>query len=103
MTSESNHSTARAMLLAAVLSTIVGASAILGSSPSRRPQRRQVQLSHLIQTDAAINPGNSGGPLIDEAGNVIAIATASSADAQGLGFAIPIDAAKAIIAQAQAA
>ena len=63
---------------------------------------RPVHLSHLIQTDAAINPGNSGGPLIDEAGNVIAIATASSADAQGLGFAIPIDAAKTIIAQAEA-
>jgi S1-C subfamily serine protease len=63
---------------------------------------RPIKLSHLIQTDAAINPGNSGGPLLDEAGNVIAIATASSADAQGLGFAIPIDAARSIIAQAQA-
>jgi putative serine protease PepD len=63
---------------------------------------RPTQLSHLIQTDAAINPGNSGGPLIDESGNVIGIATASSADAQGLGFAIPIDAAQSIIAQAGA-
>jgi putative serine protease PepD len=65
--------------------------------------RRPIQLSGLIQTDAAINPGNSGGPLIDEAGDVIAIATATSSDAQGLGFAIPIDAAKAIIAQAEGA
>ena len=63
---------------------------------------RPTQLSHLIQTDAAINPGNSGGPIVDEAGHVIAIATASSADAQGLGFAIPIDAAKTIIAQSKA-
>jgi putative serine protease PepD len=63
---------------------------------------RPTQLSHLIQTDAAINPGNSGGPLIDESGNVIGIATASSVDAQGLGFAIPIDAAQSIIAQAGA-
>jgi putative serine protease PepD len=57
-------------------------------------------LTHLIQTDAAINPGNSGGPLIDETGAVIAIATATSSSAEGLGFAIPIDAAKALIARA---
>jgi putative serine protease PepD len=57
-------------------------------------------LTHLIQTDAAINPGNSGGPLIDESGAVIAIATATSTSAEGLGFAIPIDDAKALIARA---
>ncbi len=61
---------------------------------------RPTTLSHLIQTDAAINPGNSGGPLVDATGKVIAIATATSTNAAGLGFAIPIDAAKAIIAQA---
>ena len=61
---------------------------------------RPTTLTHLIQTDAAINPGNSGGPLLDESGKVIGIATATSTDAQGLGFAIPIDTAKAIIAQA---
>ena len=61
---------------------------------------RPTTLTHLIQTDAAINPGNSGGPLIDASGDVIAIATARSASAEGLGFAIPIDAAKALIAQA---
>jgi putative serine protease PepD len=63
---------------------------------------RPTQLSHLIQTDAAINPGNSGGPLIDTSGRVIAITTATSTQAAGLGFAIPIDDAKAIIAQAEA-
>jgi serine protease Do len=57
-------------------------------------------ISNLIQTDAAINPGNSGGPLADADGNVVGINTAMADGSNGIGFAIPIDIAKPIMAQA---
>ena len=53
-----------------------------------------------LQTDAAINPGNSGGPLVDLTGNVVGINTAGNNQAENIGFAISIDAAKPDIEQA---
>jgi serine protease Do len=58
---------------------------------------RDIQVSEgfwlrgLIQTDAPINPGNSGGPLLNVNGQLIGIATAIRAEAQNIGFAIPVD------------
>lgn len=51
-------------------------------------------LTDLLQTDAAINSGNSGGPLLNLSGQVIGMNTAVASNAEGIGFAIPINATK---------
>jgi S1-C subfamily serine protease len=59
----------------------------------------------MIQTDAAINPGNSGGPLVDADGRVIGIDTfifSQSGGSEGIGFAIPINRVKRILAEVKA-
>ncbi len=57
------------------------------------------RMEGLIQTDATINSGNSGGPLLNSRGQVIGINTAKAASGEGMGFAIPINAAKPIVRQ----
>ena len=54
----------------------------------------------VLQISAAINSGNSGGPLLDLNGRVIGINTAGAQGANNIGFAIPIDQAKALVASA---
>jgi len=63
---------------------------------------RPVHLTGLIQTDAAINEGNSGGPLLNAAGQVIGINTATDSSAEGIGFAVPINIAASLLTQAEA-
>ncbi|UCD10996.1 MAG: trypsin-like peptidase domain-containing protein, partial [Nitrospinaceae bacterium] len=63
---------------------------------SIRGGREQVY-QDFIQVDASINPGNSGGPLLNINGSLIGINTAIYQKAEGIGFAIPIDAAKRIV------
>jgi serine protease Do len=65
------------------------------SAVNRTIESQRGLIENLVQTDAAINQGNSGGPLVDLEGKVIAINTAIIPFAQGIGFAIPINSAKA--------
>jgi S1-C subfamily serine protease len=76
--------------------------------------QRQIQapdgftIDHVIQTDAAINPGNSGGPLLDAAGRVIGINSQIETGGSdgpgnvGIGFAVPIDTARAELPELEA-
>jgi serine protease Do len=69
-------------------------SALGRSVPSQEAGRT---FTDFIQTDASINPGNSGGPLLSIEGKVVGINVAIYAQAQGIGFAIPVDRARKVI------
>jgi S1-C subfamily serine protease len=73
------------------------------SSLGRNIETEDRRLEGMIQTDAAINPGNSGGPLLDSHGNVIGINTAiyGQQGSIGIGFAMPIARAKAMLEEYQ--
>jgi S1-C subfamily serine protease len=69
-------------------------------SALNRSIRSEERVFHgFLQTDASINPGNSGGPLLNAAGELVAINTAVYQGAQGIGFAIPIDTAARVVRQ----
>ncbi|MCG3153229.1 MAG: hypothetical protein GEEBNDBF_02540 [bacterium] len=70
------------------------------SALNRTIQTEQQRFEGMIQTDAAVNPGNSGGPMLNSLGQVIGINTviySQSGGSQGIGFAIPINAAMRIV------
>jgi len=77
----------------------VGVISGTGRSVTATDGTRTETLTDMIQTDAAINSGNSGGPLVNAAGEVIGINTATSTSAENMGFAIPISSVKGMLAQ----
>jgi len=78
----------------------VGVVSSIGRALNSETQQR---LEGLIQTDAAINGGNSGGPLLDSSGSVIGLNTAILGRTNiGIGFAMPINRAKALLSDYQA-
>ena len=76
-------------------SVTTGVVSALGRSVPSKEEGRT--FTDFIQTDASINPGNSGGPLLNIEGKVVGINTAIYANAQGIGFAIPVDRARKVV------
>ena len=80
------------------LSNTVTAGVVSALGRSVRGDENQRLYTDFIQIDAPINPGNSGGPVVNIQGELIGVATAIIGGAQGIGFAIPVDRAKRIVA-----
>ncbi len=66
-------------------------SGVVSATNRSLPVDHDHALDGLVQTDASINPGNSGGPLLNILGQLVGVNTAIRADAQNIGFAIPVD------------
>jgi serine protease Do len=83
--------------------TVGVVSAFNRSEPISTENGSQIDFKGLLQTSAPINPGNSGGPLIDIDGQVIGMnqSTVKSAYAQGIGFAIPSNTVRKVVASLQ--
>jgi serine protease Do len=79
-------------------SNTVTAGVVSALGRSVRGNDNQRVYTDFIQIDAPINPGNSGGPVVNIQGEMIGIATAIIGGAQGIGFAIPVDRARRIVA-----
>jgi S1-C subfamily serine protease len=63
------------------------------------PDRPRMLALPMIQTDAPINPGNSGGPLLNRCGEVVGVTSQILGEAQNIGFAIPSNLARSVVAQ----
>jgi len=79
-------------------SNTVTAGVVSALGRSVRGNDNQRVYTYFIQIDAPINPGNTGGPVVNIQGEMIGIATAIIGGAQGIGFAIPVDRARRIVA-----
>lgn len=79
-------------------SNTVTAGVVSAMGRTVRGNENQRVYTDFIQIDAPINPGNSGGPVVNIQGEMIGIATAIIGGAQGIGFAIPVDRARRIVA-----
>ena len=71
------------------------------SATGRSVRTDDLIYENLIQTDAAINPGNSGGPLVNMSGEIIGLTSAMIQQAQGIGFAIPVNNIKILLSSIQ--
>ena len=74
-------------------------SGVVSAVDRELPVSEEVTFRGLVQTDASINPGNSGGPLLNVLGQLIGVNTAIRADAQNIGFAIPVDQLREVLPQ----